>query len=127
MTHAEVLAKAEAYRKGGLSPVEKIGFADHLGACAACRELVEKWPHALPREGLAGRVLARLEEGPALPSWNRRVRWALLSGTAAAVLLVAAAFWHPERGWVKKDKFFARFDQGAGAGILRDAKENSYE
>ena len=126
MTHAEILAKSEAYRKGELSPAEITGFTGHLEACAACRELVEKWPQAHPRTGLAGRVLARLEEGPVLPSWNRRARWAFLSGTAAAVLLVAAAFWHPEQDWVKKDKYFARFDQG-GAGILKDMKENSYE
>jgi hypothetical protein len=36
-------------------------------------------------------------------------------GTVAAAVLVAAAFWHPENGWVRSDHGFARWDASAAS------------
>lgn len=127
MTHAEILAKAEAWRRGELSPPEKIGIQGHLEACPACRELVEKWPEALPKPGLAGRVMSRLDEARDIPARGRGWAFAPLAAGLAAVFLIVAAFWHPERKWLDEDKYFTRFDHSRPVGKVQDAKEKFYE
>ncbi len=128
MMHAEILAKAEAYRRGELSPEEKNWFSDHLKACSACLELVDKWPlDHLPREGMTGRVMTRLSQERDALAQNRALRFAPLAAGLAGVLLLLAAFWHPERRWLEEDKFFARFDHHGAAGGVKNDKENFYE
>ncbi len=112
MSHAEILVKAEAYRKGELSPEEKAEFTGHLKTCSACREIVGKWPKALPREGFTQRVMAGLEKETVARRKEWKLRPALLAGGAVAVMLAISAFWHPERKWVEVDKYFARVDAG---------------
>lgn len=127
MTHAEILAKAEAWRRDGLSRPEQSDFMGHLKACPACREMIENWPKAVPMEGLAFRVMARLSTRTDAPIRHRSLRIAPLAAGLAAVLLIVAAFWHPERKWLEEDKFFARFDHHGVEKALSNNKENFYE
>ncbi|HVZ80994.1 MAG TPA: zf-HC2 domain-containing protein [bacterium] len=125
MTHSQILAQADAWRRGRLSPAEKKGMESHLKGCPACRELLAKWPEAKPREGFTGRVMARIPvrepEKGLVPGWG----FASLATGLAAVLLVLAAFWHPERKWLEEDKYFSRFDHVPSATVIW--KEGSYE
>jgi hypothetical protein len=57
--------------------------------------------------------MVRLEEKTVLSPgvvrpWAERP-WALRTGWAVAAALLVAAFWHPERSWVKADQAFAFF------------------
>ena len=125
MTHAEILAKADAWRGGELPPGEKKAYGAHLKACPACRELLDKWPRVRPREGMTGRVMARLGPGTGRTGW--KLGLAPLAAGLAAVLLILAAFWHPERRWLDEDKYFSRFDHGTGLTAVPRYKEGSYE
>jgi len=127
MTHAETLAKAEDYRQGRLSGPQTKTYRDHLESCPACRELVKKWPEGLPQPGLTGRVMARLSRPLDVPASKRGWVFVPLTAGLVAVLLVMAAFWHPERKWLEEDKYFARFDHGRTTGMVQAEKEKFYE
>ncbi len=110
MKHEEILGKAEAYRAGKLNRHESADMGEHLASCAACREIIARWPTTSPRSGFTLRVMAHLEEAPSVP--DMRPLWAPLAGVLLSMLLVLVAFWHPERDWVRADKSFASFDRG---------------
>lgn len=127
MTHAEILSNAEDYRQGRLSGPEARAYRGHLESCPACREVVEKWPGLLPRPGFTDRVMARLAQVQDVPARGRGWVFAPLAAGLAAVLLIVAAFWHPERKWLEEDKYFTRFDHSRPVGMMQAAKEDFYE
>jgi hypothetical protein len=53
--------------------------------------------------------MERLREGrkESMPVPAVFFRWA---GTAAATAIIIAAFWRPERSWVRSDEYFESFD-----------------
>jgi anti-sigma factor RsiW len=95
--HERCLGMAQAYFSGGLAPAEAAAFTAHRGACPACAQVLARWPHAAAVPDLRGPVLARLGVRPAAPAW-----WAPLA-TGLALALLLAAFWHPERAWLRDD------------------------
>ena len=106
MLHEEIIGRLSEYRSGSLGREERTRVRRHLQTCAHCRTLYQGWPDGRPSPGFAGRVMGRLEEGNGLSLRAPGRWWVPLTGTAVAAVLIIAAFWHPERSWLKADRYF---------------------
>jgi hypothetical protein len=109
MRHEEFLAVREAHRRGELAPREKAAWEKHRAACGLCRKLDERWPEAESPARFTAGVLERLKIAESLKPRLAPV-WAFRFGWAAAAALLVAAFWHPEKDWIRADRSFASFD-----------------
>ena len=109
MRHEEVLGRMAEYREGSLNPAERAALEGHLADCGPCRKLAKRWKDEMPSEGFISRVMARLGETDRKDLRLVRAGWALRTGWAVAAALLVAAFWHPEKSWVKADRAFAFF------------------
>jgi anti-sigma factor RsiW len=122
MRHEEVLGKMSDYRKGLLEPAERSVIERHLSYCELCRTLAARWRLETPAGDFSIRVMARLREGQDLPISRRekviRPIWWTRTGWVVAAALLVAAFWHPERSWVKADHSFAAFEPFEGSSGL---------
>ncbi len=108
--HERIVSQLADYRHGRLSEDREAQVRRHLGSCASCREVANRWVEAPVPAGFARRVMAGL--GTAEPPREADLwRWAIPALGAAAMVMVLAAFWHPERSWVEADKSFAFTDR----------------
>jgi hypothetical protein len=108
MFHEKILAKAADYLSGRLDPRDKADLESHLQKCRDCRGLLSRWSLAEPPENFTEQVMSRLPRADVLkaPASRWILRWPVW-GTVAAAALVVAAFWRPESGWVRADRYFA--------------------
>jgi len=104
MLHEEMIGKFSEYRDGSLGRGDRVRVRRHLQTCLHCRTLYQSWPEGGPPLGFADRVMDRLGKGSSLQAPSRW--WVPLTGTAVAAVLVIAAFWHPEKSWLKADHYF---------------------
>jgi len=79
----------------------------HLANCGPCQRIAQAWPKDAKADLLPA-VMAGLRPAQAR---ELRLGWAMPVAAVLALGLLAGAFWHPERGWVRADKAFA--DLGA--------------
>ena len=109
MRHEEILGKMGEYRKGNLPLPEKAALERNLARCAMCRKVAGQWKDVSVPPGFATRVMARLKKEEKTVVLSHPASWAARTGWAVAAALLVAAFWHPERSWVKADRGFASF------------------
>ena len=109
MRHEEILGKMGEYRKGNLPLPERAAQERHLARCAMCRKLAGQWKDINVPLGFTSRAMARLKKEEKTVIRFHPTSWAARAGWAVAAALLVAAFWHPERSWVKADRGFASF------------------
>jgi anti-sigma factor RsiW len=107
MNHAEILSSMPEHLAGKGSPQQRAQVQAHLADCGPCRRIAQAWP-----QGAEANLLPAVLEG-LRPAQGREMRlgWAMPAAAALSLALLAGAFWHPERAWVRADKAFA--DLGA--------------
>ncbi len=105
MRHEEFLANITDYREATLAPSARADWEAHRASCGSCREIAERWRDEEVPAGFPARVMARI---PA-PAEKETSSWMIRTGWAVAAALLVAAFWHPEKSWVRDDRAFASF------------------
>jgi hypothetical protein len=105
MRHEEFLGKIPEYREGTLDSSDRADWEAHRTSCNLCREIEHRWttvdvPANFPAH-VMGRIPTRVKKMPS--------GWVIRTGWAVAAALLVAAFWHPEKSWVKADRAFACF------------------
>ncbi len=132
MYHEKILSKASDYLRGRLDPRDQADVERHLRKCRDCRGLVDRWPLVEPPGDFTGRVMAQLRDAAdrGASGEERLFRWPVWGAVVAAVLVVAA-FWRPESGWVRADRYFAFSNQPSagttwalGAGTTEGARHD---
>ena len=131
MLHEEIIGKFREYRMGALPPRESAEISSHLENCEHCAMLFDRVPEAIPAADFTARVMANLEREPAMVFSPWRQGFSQLGFTAAAAALIIAAFWHPERSWVRQDKYFALFNNSGqpaetGQPVAGEKKERAH-
>jgi hypothetical protein len=105
MRHEEFLAHILEYREGGLAPPDRAAWEAHRASCGSCRGIAMRWTDAKVPAGFSVRVMARVSLGKEKFASG----WMIRTGWAVAAALLVAAFWHPEKSWVRADRAFSSF------------------
>jgi hypothetical protein len=108
-SHEHCLGLAQDYYAGRLDAAARGAWESHRDACPDCRAVLERWPHAEPVPDLQRAVLAAVRPKPsgAVPartSAERGPAWLVPLAAALALAVLVAAFWHPERQWLRDDE-----------------------
>jgi len=115
VTHSEILSLLPEHLAGRGTRAEREKVRSHLASCGPCRRIAQAWPQNAEADLLPA-VLAGL-----MPAQARDLRlgWAMPMAAALALGLLAGAFWHPERAWVRADKAFADLGAPRAAGLWK--------
>ena len=110
MKHEEFIGFAGEFKQGQIQGAAGAEMQAHLDACADCARLLKAWPDSEPSPWFAPRVMAQVHQS--VQSGAGQPGWLAPLAAGLAMLMLVAAFWHPERAWLRHDQSIIWRDPG---------------